>query len=64
MPALVGIHALKFYLAGKKPVVAIEWEAEWDPDPVWTFGEEINFMSVRGIEYQIIQSVSFVQILL
>jgi len=64
MEASSRLHALQFYLVGKKPVVAIEWEAEWDSEPVWTFGEEINFMPVRGIEYQIIQSVSFFQILL
>jgi hypothetical protein len=64
MEASSQLHALHFYLPGKKPVVAIEQEAKWDPEPVWTFGEEIKFIPVLGIEYQIIQSLTFIQILL
>jgi hypothetical protein len=34
MEASSQFHALQFYLAGKKPVVAIEYEADWDTEPV------------------------------
>ena len=64
MEASSQIHTLQFYLAGKTPLMVIQQEGKWDPQSVWSFGEEINLMPVRGIEYQIIQSAAFVQILL
>jgi hypothetical protein len=50
MEVSVQFHEPTALIPEKDPPAPVEYEAGWDPEPVWRFGEEKNLLSLSGIE--------------
>jgi hypothetical protein len=47
---MVSLQALASFPTGDEPLVPIELEADWAPQPVWTFWRREKYLALTGVQ--------------